>query len=228
MCVSLIALSAALIGIYAMLYLGSMPRLGDPCTIGEGSGRADGMVGAVDGELMCIANRAAPRPTDPMHAHDCGILSCGGNPIFSAQCYREYNECTVNPDTGALIHDYNCLPGMPMPEVCDGLDNNCDYKIDNGVEGGCPLIAAPTECYVTANARLLMEPNPWLNLYMFKSIQEAVHNCQVSARTQRNERKLVLLDHAASFASAVDDTVDLSEFVFALGRWEDISIRLSN
>jgi hypothetical protein len=49
--------------------------------------------------------------------------SCG-----TGECSRTVAICESG---GALA----CVPGMPVPEVCDGRDNNCNDQIDEGLSG---------------------------------------------------------------------------------------------
>jgi hypothetical protein len=46
---------------------------------------------------------------------------------------------------GGAVHD-SCAPGAPSPEVCDGLDNNCDGTTDNpAAPAGIPGLGLPTK-----------------------------------------------------------------------------------
>ena len=51
---------------------------------------------------------------------DWGVVSCG-----VGECFMEYSKCINGAPNSA------CYPGTPEPEICDGLDNNCDGLVDN-------------------------------------------------------------------------------------------------
>lgn len=53
-----------------------------------------------------------------VHLPDTSLISCG-----VGECFRQIPKC-VN---GVL---QTCVPGLPMPEVCDGRDNDCDGETD--------------------------------------------------------------------------------------------------
>ena len=56
----------------------------------------------------------------------------GGGGACMAAAFGECKAGTEKCENGAI----KCKPGTPMPEVCDGLDNNCDGNTDEGNPGG--------------------------------------------------------------------------------------------
>jgi hypothetical protein len=62
----------------------------------------------------------------------CGVGACAGT--GTASCVQ-----------GQIVD--SCQAGTPVAEVCDGIDNNCDGSVDNG------LAVEPTTCGVGACAR---------------------------------------------------------------------------
>jgi len=67
---------------------------------------------------------------------DCDGMTDEGNPGSGADCTANgFGECKKGKENcvnGAI----QCTPGSPSPEVCDGLDNNCDSNVDEGNPGG--------------------------------------------------------------------------------------------
>ncbi|MBW2261442.1 MAG: hypothetical protein JRG91_05650, partial [Deltaproteobacteria bacterium] len=68
--------------------------------------------------------------------NDCDGTSDEGNPGGGAVCGSSVGECltgTLSCSGGGLV----CVGEVgPMPEVCDGLDNDCDGTADDGNPGG--------------------------------------------------------------------------------------------
>jgi hypothetical protein len=79
--------------------------------------------------------------------NDCDGAIDDGNPDGGGPCSTGMPgvcaEGTLHCQGGALV----CVPDQsPSPEVCDGLDNDCDGLIDEGYNVGEPCIAGTGEC----------------------------------------------------------------------------------
>jgi len=81
----------------------------------------------LDNDCDALIDEDLTRPTS------CGVGACAGTGLET---------CTM----GVWGSD-TCAPGNPMAEVCDGIDNNCDGAIDNGIA------STPTSCGVGVCAR---------------------------------------------------------------------------
>ena len=68
---------------------------------------------------VCALSNAAPRCVD-------GRCELG-------DCEPGWNNADANDGNGC---EYLCVPSFDGVELCDGLDNNCDARIDEGFEGG--------------------------------------------------------------------------------------------
>ncbi len=57
-------------------------------------------------------------------AQECGV----------GACYRTVPGCqdTQTPDAGIEAKIPDCVPGTPSPEICNGVDDDCDTNVDNG------------------------------------------------------------------------------------------------
>ncbi len=80
----------------------------------------DGLDNDCDGRIDEGPDGASPVPPGPCATGDAGICAAG-----SPQCLN-----------GAIV----CVPNTdPQAEICDGLDNNCDGTIDEGLVNSCGL-----------------------------------------------------------------------------------------
>ena len=66
---------------------------------------------------------------------DFGTWQCG-----VGQCKRSVSQC----QNGVMVPSSACVPGQPTAEVCNGLDDDCDGVVDNGVCQAASTSAAPS------------------------------------------------------------------------------------
>ncbi len=67
--------------------------------------------------------------------------TCLGSPP-SVSC--GFQNLATPPNTAD--EGFNKCPNCPVPEVCDGIDQNCDAIIDNAAGSGIPYSACPNNC----------------------------------------------------------------------------------
>ena len=91
-----------------------------------------------------------------LHQFGACMTPAGGTPACVASgCIPGYVD--VDPNTPGC--EYQCSPTSPSTEVCDGRDNDCDGKIDNGLtppanlcatKGVCANVTIPVVCHGAA------------------------------------------------------------------------------
>ena len=74
-----------------------------------------------------------------------------------ARCQVGLGQCQVEGERtcapGDSIPACHAVPGVPSAEICDGRDNDCDGRVDNGLPGCAPSpIEAACDCDVGADA----------------------------------------------------------------------------
>jgi hypothetical protein len=114
--------------------------------------------GYTDGTTKVACEKPSDEYVSSATAGDCDDGDSSMNPARTEICDGKDNNCNGQPDEGfnvgqsctvgigecARTGQYVCkadgsgtqcnaIPGTPTPEVCDGLDNDCDGQIDDGV-----------------------------------------------------------------------------------------------
>jgi hypothetical protein len=138
---------------------GSLPQVGQPCGLTQGECK-QGALACNAGTLSCVG-QVAPTPElcDGLD-NDCdGTIDNGI--VTGAPCDVPYDKLAYPGDHTALpcqkgvtqcdgMGGQTCLGGVgPKPEVCDGLDNDCDGKIDeigtapDGLDGSANPLPPP-------------------------------------------------------------------------------------
>lgn len=113
------------------------PGIGDPCIVpGQTGSCAQGIVDCSNGAPMCVQTVFPVNEQCNGLDDDCDWTVDDGNPDGGGACTATaLGECkkgTLNCINGAV----RCSPGPITPEICDGLDNNCEGNTDEGNPGG--------------------------------------------------------------------------------------------
>ncbi len=70
-----------------------------------------------------------------------------GDSVGDGDLENETNRCKMGVLTCTAATGAECMPLSPMPELCDGLDNNCDGLIDN-LSSGWTSVDAPDDAHI--------------------------------------------------------------------------------
>lgn len=117
---------------------------GDGCN-GEGSPCDTGLeghcaAGTLDAELMCVPNLAGAvelcngiddNCNGLIDEGDWGTITCG-----VGACQRSFSKCISG------VPNTRCVPLDPTPEVCNGIDDDCNGIVDDGTV--CSATPSPT------------------------------------------------------------------------------------
>jgi hypothetical protein len=136
------------------------PELASPCSVGIGECQASGayVCSVVNPqETVCNAVPGEPSPEicDDELDNDCDGLtdsadeSCPECPDGETRpCYfaNEYGTCTGQETCDASAGWVGCTAAVPIPEHCDGLDNDCDGLTDE--DGVCCEAGDTRPCYL--------------------------------------------------------------------------------
>ncbi len=126
------------------------PGAGDMCMTGLPSICSTGLTTCNSGVVDCIADIAPGSVTETCNGidDDCNSTVDDGYNV-GGQCTVGNGACT---DIGMFVCDgsggvtCNAMPEGPKPEVCDGIDNDCDQEVDEGLGLGTPCSTGVGEC----------------------------------------------------------------------------------
>ena len=105
-----------------------------------------GALACSGGALVCVGSTGPVAERCNGLDDDCDGVVDDGDPEGGAACGDDTGECTYGTTAcvaGALI----CNRGTgPVPEVCNGLDDDCDGVADEGLAVGAPCGSSVGEC----------------------------------------------------------------------------------
>jgi len=117
---------------------GSLPGIGVTCSnnIGECT---EGVTECTSGAITCTGQLPTPELCDNKD-NDCDGTIDNGNPEGNVPCGMAAGECVVGLTECQAGGNLNCVGSVdPMPEQCNGLDDDCDGSFDEDDVTGMPL-----------------------------------------------------------------------------------------
>ncbi|MEE2756993.1 MAG: thrombospondin type 3 repeat-containing protein [Myxococcota bacterium] len=120
--------------------------VGDECDTGTPGACGQGRLTCLNGEFVCDPGPARDGMAEQCNGED---DDCDGR--IDEEVSGNGSRC-VTGDTGICAEGIqSCLEGnmlctpnvSPRPEICDGIDNDCDGTIDEGVRNACGRCADP-------------------------------------------------------------------------------------
>ena len=132
------------------------PGVGEDCSVGVGACAAEGVTQCTADGLSTECGATAGTPGDELCGNgdddDCDTMTDEGFPDLGMPCSVGTGACHatgvfVCSGTG-LSTTCNATPGDPLPETCNGMDEDCDLLIDEGfnVNQACDSAADSDLC----------------------------------------------------------------------------------
>jgi hypothetical protein len=113
------------------------PGGGQDCDTGVPGVCAAGTTDCQGGSLVCEQNVEPSTEVCDGQDNDCNGIVDDGNPGGGEPCFTNQLGVCAEGVTACEGGEIVCVPLVePTPEVCDGLDNDCNGVVDNGNPGG--------------------------------------------------------------------------------------------
>jgi len=126
-------------------YSGDMRQAGiGLCRMGTRTCSA-GSWGSCTGEVLPTAEICGDGIDQDCTGSDLPCTTCGGDARIGTSCTVGRGACMATGTWVCTADRAQCdaVPGMPAPEICDGVDNNCNGVTDEAAGGG----ALTSDCY---------------------------------------------------------------------------------
>ena len=116
--------------------------IGQPCTEGQGACQRTGVGTCAEDGSAVICDVEPGLPAEEICDHidnDCDGVIDNGFHFLNVPCAEGIGACArmgvtiCGPDGADVV--CSAKPAAPAPEICDGLDNDCDGTVDDGFDG---------------------------------------------------------------------------------------------
>lgn len=127
------------------------PELGSDCTVGIGACAMDGVIACASDGTTCNATPAPPTiERCDGDDNDCDSETDEDFPELGSDCTAGVGACALSGEFRCRADSFgvacDAIPGNPAREVCNGVDDDCDGQVDDGLASACCIPGVTRPC----------------------------------------------------------------------------------